>query len=297
EIHELFHHGEYDRIMCSTEGPMGLAAIYLKNAYSVPAYFYMHTDWLTFAKKVLLLDRGNLNRSRRLLRTFYKAFDGLFVLNTDQQKWLISKEMGFSEKDVHLTAHWADNYFQPRKNSKKALMGITNDDPILLYAGRISKEKGVLELPEIIEQVQIEFDNVNVVIVGTGPAEKELKKALPDAIFMGWIKQDHLPEIFSAADLLILPSKFDTFCCTAIEAMSCGLPVVAYNVKGPKDIIENGKNGFLCNSRNEISDKIVAYLENPDKKKHFKSEALKRAKFYKPEFIMSQLLQDIDLKA
>ena len=50
-IHEIFQQGEYDRIICSTEGPMGLAAIYLKNAFSIKSYFYIHTDWIMFAKK------------------------------------------------------------------------------------------------------------------------------------------------------------------------------------------------------------------------------------------------------
>ena len=296
EIHELFLKGEYDRVMCSTEGPLGLAGLYLKNAYSVPAYFYMHTDWLMFAKKVLRLDRANVNRIRRLLRTFYKAFDTLFVLNTDQQKWLCSKEMGFSESKVHLTAHWADSYFRPIKSNKKLLLGITNDSPIILYAGRLSKEKGIMEIPEIAEKVRQEFPDAIFAFAGTGPAEKELKKEFPNALYLGWIKQDHLPHIFGVADLLLLPSKFDTFCCTAIEAMSCGLPVIAYNVKGPKDIIQDDKNGFLCNSRHDMADRIISYLKSTDKKAAYKSEALKRAKQYQAQSIMDELMKNVGLK-
>ncbi len=118
EIHHLFYKNEYDRLICSTEGIMGLMGLYLKNAYHVPAFFYLHTDWLMFARKVLNIDRNNLNRVRRLMRAFYKGFDGLFVLNTDQQNWLMEREMGFKEDEIFLTAHWADEHFKPVNATK-----------------------------------------------------------------------------------------------------------------------------------------------------------------------------------
>ena len=136
---------------------MGLAAIYLKNAYSVKASFYIHTDWITFAKKVLNIDRNNLNRFTRLLRMYYNAFDNLFVLNTDQQKWLTSSKMGFDTSRVFMTAHWVEDIFIPKKAAKKKLFNIEHQEPILLFAGRLSKEKGVMELPEIYQKSKQRF--------------------------------------------------------------------------------------------------------------------------------------------
>jgi len=115
ELHNLFHEREYDRVICSTEGVMGAMALYLKYAYSVPASFFIHTDWVMFSQKVLNFDRHNSNRVRRFLRMYYGAFDRLFVLNNDQRKWLTSQEMNFSDDKVYLTAQWADTIF---KNSQ-----------------------------------------------------------------------------------------------------------------------------------------------------------------------------------
>jgi glycosyltransferase involved in cell wall biosynthesis len=295
-IHEIFQKGEYDRLICSTEGSMGLAGIYLKNAFSVKAHFYIHTDWVMFARKVLNLEGHNLNRVRRLLRAYYKFYDSLFVLNTDQQKWLTGKSMGFDTDKVHLTAHWADDQFSPQTVDKAKLFDTGSEDFVILYSGRLSKEKGVLELPEIYHDLKKDFPELKIVIAGTGPAESELKQKMPDAIYLGWVEHDKLPEIYSASDMLILPSKFDTFSCSVLESISCGLPVIAYNIKGPKDIIQDKENGFLVNTPEEIKVKLSEFISNPDIRKSYKDKALQRAKDYKKDLILNKLLSEVGLQ-
>jgi glycosyltransferase involved in cell wall biosynthesis len=295
DIHKLFQEGEYDRIICSTEGPMGLAGIYLKNAYSVDAYFYIHTDWIMFAKKVLEMDPDNTSRFRRLLRAFYSNFNGLFVLNTDQQKWLTGRHMGFRSESVFLTSHWAEEQFYHRRTTKTEAFDLPNDSKVLLFAGRISLEKGVMEIPAIYNKVKEKIQEVRLVIAGAGPAEEELKKALPDALFMGWIDHQELPNIYSAADLLILPSKFDTFSCVVLESLSCGLPVIAYKTKGPKDIIQNGKNGYVVSRQTEMVHSIISFYSHDQIQKKFKAAAIERSKEFSKNSIIDQFLYDTGL--
>ena len=295
EIHNLFHKGEYDRLICSTEGPMGLATMYLKNAYSVKAHFYIHTDWIMFARKVLKMDSDNISRFRRLLRAFYNNFDGLFVLNTDHQKWLSDMEMGFDPEKVFLTGHWAEDIFAPQQISKQEAFDLNETDKVLLFAGRISHEKGVMELPEIYSKVKEHNPDLKLVIAGAGPAEEELKAALPNAKFLGWIKHDDLPKIYAAADLLVLPSKFDTFSCVVLESLSCGLPVIAYKTKGPKDIIQHEENGYVVSSRNEMARSINEYFANEEQQAAFKASAIERAKYFAKDRIMKDFLKDVEL--
>ncbi len=296
-VQRAFRRGKYDRIICSTEGPMGLAALWLKNIFSVDAFFYLHTDWLSFAKEVLSMEKTGLGRLEKLMRIYYKRFGNVFVLNTDQQQWLTGKSMGFSPARVFLTAHWVDGIFSERPVRKPSNHPFDSRKPVVLYTGRISKEKGVMELPAIVGMARDVFPEIQVVIAGTGPAEEELKMLMPDAFFLGWVARDSLPALFRSADLLLLPSRFDTFSCVVLEALSCGLPVVAYNTKGPKDIIENSVNGYLVETGEEMAGKVVSFFLEPGAKLKMKKAALLRAESYQAGQIMDRLLQDTGMVA
>jgi glycosyltransferase involved in cell wall biosynthesis len=295
EIHHLFLENEYDRIMCSTEGIMGGIALYLKQAYSVSASFYVHTDWIMYLRKTMGVDGHNLNRVRRILRAFYNGFDDLFVLNTDQQQWLTSKEMDFNEKNVHLTAHWCSEDFHPRNCTKQATFGLKENDKVLLFAGRLSHEKGVMDLIEIFPSIQQIIPSVKLVFAGTGPAEDLLKEKLPNALFMGWVPSEKLPEIYSSADLLILPSKFDTFSCVVLEALSCGLPVLAYKSKGPKDIITENC-GYLATGKNEMIRNCILHFSVNENISEMRHSAMLRAKDYNKGIILKELLENTGLE-
>ena len=107
QIARIFYEGGYDRIVCSTEGPMALVAMFLKAMFNVPASFFMHTDWLEFIRQTTSLNRHEVDRVRRLMRLFYNQFDQIFVLNTEHRDWLTSHEMNLEEDRVILTAHYA----------------------------------------------------------------------------------------------------------------------------------------------------------------------------------------------
>ena len=110
---------------------------------------------------------------------------------------------------------------------------------------------------------------------------------------MGWVNHEQLPLIYSSADLLILPSKFDTFSCVTLEALSCGLPVITYNTKGPKDILANHNCGFLVKNPIEMEASIISYLENYPLQIQMKNNALKRAKEYSADGIIEKLLSNL----
>ncbi|MDR2388958.1 MAG: glycosyltransferase [Tannerellaceae bacterium] len=101
-LHNLFLAGEYDRVICSTEGAMGFAGLYLKHAYSVEASFCMHTDRIAYAQQRLHIEGHNLNRFRRILRFFYHSFDQLIAMQSDTCNAKVVKEMMRSGKQACL---------------------------------------------------------------------------------------------------------------------------------------------------------------------------------------------------
>lgn len=175
------------------------------------------------------------------------------------------------------------------------MFDIDDKTPVLLYVGRISEEKGVNELPFIYGKAKKAIPGLKLVIAGKGPEEEKLKKEIPDAKFLGWVEHNSLPDIYSAADLLILPSRFDTFGNVIVEAFSCGCPVVSYNTKGPRDIIENEKSGYLVNTKEKMADAVVIHFSKTGTRDKMNIAALERSKFFTADSIIGKLLKDTGL--
>jgi len=297
EISRIFYEGGYDRIVCSTEGPMALVALLLKHMFNVPSYFFMHTDWLEFIRETTELNNHEIDRARRFLRFFYQQFDGVFVLNNQHKEWLTGHEMQLDQDKVFLTAHHimpASTNIKPL--DKKSLFAEANSDtPILLFASRLSKEKGIFDLPDVFQAVQQAIPNVKLVIAGSGPAEQALKEQLPEALFLGWVDKPRIAELYNGLDLKVFPSRFDTFGNVVLEAFSHGMPVIAYNCKGPKEIIEHNKSGFLVEDKQQMSDTIIAYFEQSFNRKTVQDNAKKRSEAYQADPIMRQFMHDLGL--
>jgi glycosyltransferase involved in cell wall biosynthesis len=123
--------------------------------------------------------------------------------------------------------------FRPRP---KAFLDLPR--PVWLYFGRVAVEKGIedflrLDLPG------------SKLVVGDGPATAELQRAFPQATFTGFRHGEELAAHVAAADVFVFPSRTDTFGLVLLEAMACGVPVAAYPVTGPIDVVRSGVTGVL----------------------------------------------------
>jgi len=297
QIARIFYEGGYDRIVCSTEGPMALVSLFIKYMFNVPSYFFMHTDWLNYIKHTTDINKHERDRIRRVLRAFYQRFDGLFVLNSEHKKWLTGRHMQLGADKVHLTAHHSTQKFSNIQGINKASLfpTATPETPVLFIACRLSKEKGIFDLPEIINKARESLPNLKIVIAGSGPAEEELKHQLSDAFFVGWADKKRIAEFYMGLDLFVFPSRFDTFGNVVLEAITHGMPVVAYNCKGPKDIIENDISGYLVNNIDQMAEKIVDYFASQPKRMLMKRNAVLRSKNYLAKPIMDKFILDMGL--
>ena len=310
EIVQIFYEGGYDRIVCSTEGPMALVALFIKHMFNVPSFFLMHTDWMEFIKQTTDLSVHERDRVRRALRVFYKQFDGVFVLNNEHREWLIGHHMQLEEQSVFLTAHHTNVRDENVKLIAKSELfpDAKEDTPVLLFASRLSKEKGIFDLPKIIAAVKEKIPGIKIVIAGTGPAEAELKAMLPEARYLGWVSKTRIAQMYASLDLFVFPSRFDTFGNVVLEAFAYGMPVIAYDCKGPKDIIKHGHCGYLVDDVNQMSDQIINHLDpstnrsinrptnRPTNRQIMKHNAISRHQDYQARPIMSQFLSDLGLE-
>lgn len=297
EIARIFYQGGYDRVVCSTEGPMVLAALFLKYMFNVPAFFFMHTDWLDFFKHTANLDQHELDRIRRVMRALYRQFEGVFVLNSDHRRWLTGSQMGLRADRVMLTAHHVESAARAVRPARKSelLPGAEAQTPVLFVASRISREKGVLELPEIYARAREALPELRLVVAGTGPAEPQLRAALPEATFLGWVDAERMAQLYAGLDLLVFPSKFDTFGNVILEAFAHGMPVLAYNCKGPKDIVQGGINGYLVNNREEMAIRIIEHFQDRARHAPMRQAATRRIDDYQAGPLMQQFMKNLGL--
>ena len=297
EIARIFYEGGYDRIVCSTEGPMALVALFLQQMFNVPCYFFMHTDWIDFIAHTTDLNQHERDRIRRLMRALYNRFDGVFVLNREHRDWLTGHEMQLPEDRVFLTAHHTaprDLRVQPARKSE-LIPGANDKTPVLFIACRLSREKGIFDLPEIVREARLSLPNLQIVVAGSGPASEDLQQAMPDAIFLGWQTRDQLASLYLGLDLFIFPSRFDTFGNVLLEALTHGMPAVAYNCKGPKDILEHGVSGYLTEDVNGMAKAVVDFFSGANERRVMEENARKRAAQFQAEPIMRQFLTDLGL--
>ena len=118
----------------------------------------------------------------------------------------------------------------------------------MLYAGRLSKEKGVDLLAEAFLEAGRRDPRLHLVLAGGGPEEEMLRARLGEhATFLGWLSADALARAYASADAFMFASSTETFGQVVLEAQASGLPVVAVDRGGPACLIEHGETG--CSRR------------------------------------------------
>jgi len=125
------------------------------------------------------------------------------------------------------------DHFRPRRKSF-----ITDERPIFLYAGRVAVEKNVEQF------LRLDLPGTKYV-VGDGPQRSALEKRYPTVRFTGYQQGKKLAALMAAADCFVFPSLTDTFGLVALEALACGVPVAAYPVQGPKDVLHDQRVAVL----------------------------------------------------
>lgn len=145
--------------------------------------------------------------------------------------------------------------FNPNKKdlNYKKRYGIPENYFVILHIGRLAARKGVAEVLMSFKKIKKARQNVKLIIVGTGPLEKKLKKLsrklsiTNDTIFTGTLPFNELQMLYASCDIFLMHSYWEGFGMTNQEALASGLPCICTNVGGAPDIIDEGVNGFLVN--------------------------------------------------
>ena len=128
-------------------------------------------------------------------------------------------------------------------------VGFNDSDKVVTFVSRLVWEKNLQTYVDTIKKLQQSHDNIRAMIVGDGPAKKELEDMLPEAHFTGFITGDDLSRAYASSDVFLFPSETETFGNVTLEAMSSGLPCVVADATGSRSLVESGVNGFLAPPR------------------------------------------------
>ena len=216
-----------DVLHIATEGPLGMAARRFALRHDFPFTTAFHTRFPEYVHARLRLP---LSWSYAWLRRFHGA--GKAVMAPTQVVVDDLEANGF--RNVRLWSRGVDqSIFHPQRSQR-----LDSTPPIYLYVGRVAVEKNVeaflrLDLPG------------SKWVVGTGPAIDGIKARFPQVNYLGLLDREELAKVYAAADVFVFPSKTDTFGLVLLEALASGLPVAAFPVTGPRDVIGTAPVGSL----------------------------------------------------
>jgi glycosyltransferase involved in cell wall biosynthesis len=236
-VRERLRNFQPDYIHIATEGPIGWAVRRTLRKMDRPFTTSYHTRFPEYARTRLPVP---LALSYRALRRFHNAGVGVMVATNSIAKELT--ERGF--RNVLMWGRGVDLSGFKRGVASAEISALPR--PVFLNVGRVAPEKNLeaflcLDLPG------------TKVVVGDGPAAPDLKRRFPQTIFLGARLHHELAAIYSAADVFVFPSLTDTFGLVLIEALACGLPVAAFPVAGPVDILADSHSGVMSTDLREAA--------------------------------------------
>ena len=226
-IARLIEEARPSAIHIATEGPLGWAARNYCVRHGLPHTTAYHTRFPEYVRARFGVP---LALSYAVVRKFHSAAQTMMVATQTVENDL--KGLGFGR--IRRWSRGVDTrLFRPGLRAVYDLLR-----PIFLYVGRLAVEKNVeaflsLDLPG------------SKVAVGDGPQAEELKRRFPDVLFPGLKRGEELAAHYADADVFVFPSRTDTFGLVLLEAMACGLPVAAYPVAGPLDVLGGFPAGRL----------------------------------------------------
>jgi glycosyltransferase involved in cell wall biosynthesis len=226
-VRKMVRDGHFDYIHIATEGPVGLMTRRACRRLGRPFTTSYHTRFPEYVSQLAGVPEW---LGYRAVRRFHNSGAGTMVATPSLRRELRGR--GFKHL-MSWTRGVDTEMFRPRN-----IRRFGSDAPVFLYVGRVSREKNI----EAFLSADLPGKKV---VVGDGPHLEALRSAFPDATFTGALTGEALAEAYASSDVFVFPSLTDTFGLVLLEALASGVPVAAYPVTGPLDILIPGVSGEM----------------------------------------------------
>jgi glycosyltransferase involved in cell wall biosynthesis len=250
---------------------VGLAGVYYAKRYNIPLMASYHTHLPEY------LQHYGLGMLEPVMWELLRNVHNQASLNLCTSTAMVSALESHGIERVDLWQRGVDTEtFHPSLASAEMRDRLSQghpEDPLLLYVGRLSAEKEVDRIKDVLEAIP----NARLALVGNGPNRENLENhfAGTNTNFVGYLHGQELGAAYASADAFVFPSRTETLGLVLLEAMAAGCPVVAANSGGIPDIVTDGENGFLFDTT--IENAMIAatqrLLANPAEREILRQNA------------------------
>lgn len=234
---------EADVVFTQTIGPIGRDAINEAHRQKKPVAAFIHSiEWELVPKSISKFKATLGYITKQYAKHLYQKCSVIFVPSEDTAKLLRFAQIKTKQHIVYLGCN--TKRFSPTDKAKaKKAVGLVKDSMVIGFCGRIAREKDLPTLYKAFRHLELGHKNLRLLIVGSG---LNLKSLFPSMDKVIWIKSTDTPqEYLNAMDIFVMPSLTETSSLATMEAMSCGLPVIATFVGHIKHYISDGLNGYF----------------------------------------------------
>jgi glycosyltransferase involved in cell wall biosynthesis len=244
-------------------------AVTWARAHGIPVVSSVHTRFDTYLQYYGL--KYLEPAARAIMRRYYRRCDAIVVPAESTAANLRAQRMN---DDISLWSRGVDReQFNPERRNLEWRRGhgIQDDEMVVAFLGRLVLEKGLDVFSDAIDAARKKGASLKVLAIGDGPARDYFRERLPDAIFTGQLTGTELATALASSDVFLNPSITETFGNVTLEAMACGLPVVAAAASGATSLVQDKITGRLSRPGDidAFADALVDYQRNPElRKKH-----------------------------
>ncbi|MEO0448104.1 MAG: glycosyltransferase family 1 protein [Verrucomicrobiota bacterium] len=243
ELHRRWTAARPDVVYVATEMILGVTAIHVARKLEIPVVSGFHTNFQQYLAYYNL--SGLEPIATTYLRLVHNASVRTFVPCEDVREAL--KEVGFDNLEL-LPKGVDTELFDPKRRDEelRKSWGVSADDPVCIYVGRMAAEKNIPLFCQSLERMKARNPRLKCVFVGDGPKKPDLQRQFPDGVFTGALFGEELARHYASADVFVFPSTTETFGNVVLEAVASGLVTVAYDYAAARQHLRHGKNGLLA---------------------------------------------------
>lgn len=247
---------DYESLLISTPGPMGLVGLIAARVLGIPAKGIYHTDFPHYIET--WTDDASMGElTKQVMRWFYMRMEHVYA--PTQAYIEVLADLGFERDRLSVLPRGVDPHdfnVSFRDPDFWRNHGLVDTAFNYLYVGRVSSEKNVEVMMEAHQQLLKEGLSVGLAVVGDGPELANLKATYgncPEVAFTGYLHGKELATAFASADALVFPSESDTFGNVVLEAHASGLPAIVSDKGGPKEIVQSHDSGLVASAKTPTS--------------------------------------------